>query len=151
MMQVQRYNFFMNCANFLEYNPKIYIIFWNTIHKIHAFCDYVYQNQTELYKLENIDVHIYVCNLSHSIPRKQAGSLVPAALWCATHSQHFPRRNWLATCWKTLFFKGVAALPPLKSTTVASFWFGYLISYRDNLFRHPSFVHGQSMLFVCNS
>jgi hypothetical protein len=58
----------MNCANFLEYNPKIYIIFWNTIHKIHAFCDYVYQNQTELYKLENIDVHIYVCNLSQSIP-----------------------------------------------------------------------------------
>ena len=57
----------MNCANFLEYNPKIYIIFWNTIHKIHAFCDYVYQNQTELYKLENIDVHIYVCNLSQSI------------------------------------------------------------------------------------
>ena len=44
----RRYNFFMNCANFLEYNPKIYIIFWNTIHKIHAFCDYVYQNQTEI-------------------------------------------------------------------------------------------------------
>ncbi len=41
----------MNCANFLEYNPKIYIIFWNTIRKSHAFCDYVYQNQTELYNL----------------------------------------------------------------------------------------------------
>jgi hypothetical protein len=52
----------------LEYNPKIYIIFWNTIHKIHAFCDYVYQNQTELYKLENIDVHIYTRSfLSFSI------------------------------------------------------------------------------------
>ena len=63
----------MNCANFLEYNPKIYIIFWNTIHKIHAFCDYVYQNQTELYKLENIDVHIYVCNLSQSIPVSMPG------------------------------------------------------------------------------
>lgn len=58
----------MNCANFLEYNPKIYIIFWNTIHKIHAFCDYVYQNQTELYKHENIDVHIYTRSfLSFSI------------------------------------------------------------------------------------
>ena len=66
----------MNCANFLEYNPKIYIIFWNTIHKIHAFCDYVYQNQTELYKLENIDVHIYVCNLSQSIPVSMPG------VWC---------------------------------------------------------------------
>jgi hypothetical protein len=63
----------MNCANFLEYNPKIYIIFWNTIHEIHAFCDYVYQNQTELYKLENIDVHIYVCNLSQSIPVSMPG------------------------------------------------------------------------------
>ena len=66
----------MYCANFLEYNPKIYIIFWNAIHKIHAFCDYVYQNQTELYKLENIDVHIYVCNLSQSIPVSMPG------LWC---------------------------------------------------------------------
>ena len=74
----------------MEYNPKIYIIFWNTIHKIHAFCDYVYQNQTELYKLENIDVHIYVCNLSQSIPLKQAGSLVPCALWCATQAQQRP-------------------------------------------------------------
>ena len=63
----------MNCANFLEYNPKIYIIFWNTIHEIHAFCDYVYQNQTGLYKLENIDVHIYVCNLSQSIPVSMPG------------------------------------------------------------------------------
>ena len=44
----------MNCANFLEYNPKIYIIFWNTIHKIHAFCDYVYQNQTELYRIARL-------------------------------------------------------------------------------------------------
>lgn len=66
----------MNCANFLEYNPKIYIIFWNTIHKIHAFCDYIYQNQTELYKLENIDVHIYVCNLSQSIPVSRRGGAV---------------------------------------------------------------------------
>ena len=66
----------MNCANFLEYNPKIYIIFWNTIHKIHAFCDYVYQNQTELYKFENIDVHINVCNLSQSIPVSMPG------VWC---------------------------------------------------------------------
>ena len=53
-----------NQENFLEYNPKIYIIFWNTIHKIHAFCDYVYQNQT--------DLPIYPC--------KHAGSLVPCAL-----------------------------------------------------------------------
>lgn len=66
----------MNCANFWEYNPKNYIIFWNTIHKIHAFCGYVYQNQTELYKLENIDVHIYVCNLSQSIPVSMSG------VWC---------------------------------------------------------------------
>lgn len=27
----------MNCANFLEYNPKNYIIFWNTIHKFTLF------------------------------------------------------------------------------------------------------------------
>ena len=27
----------MNCANFLEYNPKIYIIFWNIIHKFVLF------------------------------------------------------------------------------------------------------------------
>ncbi len=27
----------MNCANFLEYNPKNYIIFWNTIHKSALF------------------------------------------------------------------------------------------------------------------
>jgi len=57
----------MNCANFLEYNPKIYIIFWNTIHKIHAFCGYVYQNQAELYKLENIDVHIYAISPNLSL------------------------------------------------------------------------------------
>ena len=65
--------FFMNCANFLEYNPKIYIILGNTIHKIHAFCGYVYPNQAKLYKLENIDVHIYVCYLSYSILRKHVG------------------------------------------------------------------------------
>ena len=77
----------MNCANFLEYNPKIYIIFWNTIQEIHAFCDYVYQNQTELYKLENIDVHIYVCNLSQSIPVSMPGVLCRAL----NDAQH--RRN----------------------------------------------------------
>ena len=27
------------------------------------------------------------------MPRKQAGSLVPCALWWATHSQHFPCRG----------------------------------------------------------
>ena len=77
----------MNCANFLEYNPKNYIIFWNTIHKIHAFCDYVYQNQTELYKLENIDVHIYVCNLSQSIPVSMPG------VWCRVLYYAIHRHN----------------------------------------------------------
>ena len=32
----------------------------------------------------------YFCQ---SIPRRQAGSLVPCALWWATHSQHFPWRR----------------------------------------------------------
>ena len=76
----------MNCANFLEYNPKIYIIFWNTIHKIHVFCGYVYQNQTELYKLENIDVHIYVCNLSQSIPVSKRG--VSCRVLCDVQRTH---------------------------------------------------------------
>ena len=34
---VQRYNFYLNYANFLEYNPKNYIIFWNIIQKFVLF------------------------------------------------------------------------------------------------------------------
>lgn len=85
----------MNCANFLEYNPKIYIIFWNTIHKIHAFCDYVYQNQTELYK--------------------HAGSLVPCVMYPYWH-------NYKAEC--MAFIQARRAVGVHSESTVVEDWAG---------------------------
>ena len=55
------------------------------------FCDYVYQNQTELYKLENIDVHIYVCNLSQSIPVSKRG--VSCRVLCDVQRTHSISRD----------------------------------------------------------
>ena len=40
-----------------------------------------------------ICAYYLVFHFCHSIPRKQAGSLVPCSLWCETHSQHFPWRG----------------------------------------------------------
>jgi hypothetical protein len=88
----------------------------------------------------------YFCQ---SMPRRQAGSLVPCARWCATHSQHFPWRGQSFGQGQSMWLCGQGMVLFLTCTIVQRFNF-FLIYTSNLLWRAIFLVVFINRIYKCN-